>query len=219
MRTVCSFQPIRLLDPIRWLFLISVVSSIVVLPAVAQIDRAVLEGTVLDPSGAAIVGASVKILAVDTQISQEQHTNSRGYYRFPGVAVGSHTVTTTSRGFKTKVVEEVILRVGQTRTLDVTLEVAVKSRISLTTGATGPVSPCSRLSPRMTAAATREPFGSRAGPATTTIFRSTASTPAAFRNRPKNRKPVCRFPRTQSKNIESAALCTMPNTAPKRVAK
>src|SRR5882724_1191677 len=95
----------------------------------------------------------------------------------------------------------------------------VKSRISLTTGATGPVSPCSRLSPRMTAAATREPFGSRAGPATTTIFRSTASTPAAFRNRPKNRKPVCRFPRTQSKNIESAALCTMPNTAPKRVAK
>jgi len=123
MRTVCSFQPIRLLDPIRWLFLISVVSSIVVLPAVAQIDRAVLEGTVLDPSGAAIVGANVKILAVDTQISQEQHTNSRGYYRFPGVAVGSHTVTTTSRGFKTKVVEEVILRVGQTRTLDVTLEV------------------------------------------------------------------------------------------------
>ena len=123
MRTVCSFQPIRLLDPIRWLFLISVVSSIAVLPAVAQIDRAVLEGTVLDPSGAAIVGASVKILAVDTQISQEQHTNSRGYYRFPGVAVGSHTVTATSRGFKTKVVEEVILRVGQTRTLDVTLEV------------------------------------------------------------------------------------------------
>src|ERR1700730_14500846 len=123
MRTVCSFQPRRLLDAVRWLFLISVVSAIAVLPAIAQIDRAVLEGTVLDPSGAAIVGAGVKILAVDTHIWQEQQTNSRGYYRFPGVAVGSYTVTATSRGFKTKEVEEVILRVGQTRTLDVSLEV------------------------------------------------------------------------------------------------
>src|ERR1700694_182404 len=123
MRTVCSFQPVRLFVPIRWLFLISVVSAIAAIPAAAQIDRAVLEGTVLDPSGAAIVGSSVKILAVDTHISQEQQTNSKGYYRFPGVAVGSYTVTAMSRGFKTKVVEEVILRVGQTRTLDVSLEV------------------------------------------------------------------------------------------------
>jgi len=84
------------LDPIRRRFLISVVSAIAVLPAIAQIDRAVLEGTVLDPSGAAIVGSSVKILAVDTHISQEQQTNSRGYYRFPGVAVGSYTVTATN---------------------------------------------------------------------------------------------------------------------------
>ena len=48
MRTVCSFQPRRLSDAVRWLFLISVVSAIAVLPAIAQIDRAVLEGTVLD---------------------------------------------------------------------------------------------------------------------------------------------------------------------------
>ena len=77
MRTVCSFQPIRLLDPVRWLFLISVVSAIAVLPAIAQIDRAVLEGTVLDPSGAAIVGSSVKILAVDT-ISRKNSRPTRG---------------------------------------------------------------------------------------------------------------------------------------------
>jgi hypothetical protein len=238
MRTVCSFQPRRLLDAVRWLFLISVVSAIAVLPAIAQIDRAVLEGTVLDPSGAAIVGAGVKILAVDTHISQEQQTNSKGYYRFPGVAVGSYTVTATSRGFKTKEVEEVILRVGQTRTLDVSLEVggstekveveASSSPSNRSSAEASTVIDASQIAnlpnngrdwPRTTAAATREPFGSRAAPATTTIFRSTASTPAAFRNRHKNRKRVCRFPRTQSKNIVSAALCTMPNTAPKRVAK
>ena len=56
--------------------------------ASAQIDRAELEGAVTDQSGAAVVGATVKILAVDTGITQEQPTNSKGYYRFPGLAVG-----------------------------------------------------------------------------------------------------------------------------------
>jgi hypothetical protein len=34
--------------------------------AFAQIDRAELEGTVTDPSGAAVAGASVKIVTADT---------------------------------------------------------------------------------------------------------------------------------------------------------
>jgi hypothetical protein len=89
----------------------------------AQVDRAVLEGTVMDPSGAIIVGASVVSLAVETGIKEEHLTNSKGYYRFPGLAVGRYTVTVTDTGFKTKVIEDVILRVGETRTLDVRLEV------------------------------------------------------------------------------------------------
>jgi carboxypeptidase family protein/TonB-dependent receptor-like protein len=89
----------------------------------AQVDRAVLEGTVTDPSGSVIAGAHVKVLAVDTGLTEEQATNSKGYYHFPGLAVGKYTVTTISKGFKTKVVEEVVLRVGQTRTLDVELAV------------------------------------------------------------------------------------------------
>lgn len=91
--------------------------------AIAQVDRAVIEGTVLDSSGAAIVGASVKITAEETGISQEQPTNSNGYYRFPGVAVGRYTMMVRNSGFKTKLVGGIVLRVGQTRTLDVGLEV------------------------------------------------------------------------------------------------
>jgi hypothetical protein len=92
-------------------------------PAHAQVDRASLEGTVSDPSGGVIVGATVKVVAVETGLSEEQHTNSKGYYRFPGLAVGDYTVTVSNAGFKTKVVQDVILRVGQTRTLDVPLAV------------------------------------------------------------------------------------------------
>jgi hypothetical protein len=90
---------------------------------VAQVDRAVLEGTIKDPSGGSIAGANVNVLSVETGISQEQHTNTNGYYRFPGLAVGRYTVTVSNNSFKTKVVDDVVLQVGQTRTLDVALEV------------------------------------------------------------------------------------------------
>ena len=95
--------------------------------AFAQVDRAELEGTVTDPAGRVVLGAAVKTLAVDTGLTEEQPTNSKGYYRFPGLAVGKYTLTVTNTGFKTKVVEEVVLRIGQTRTLDVELAVGAIS--------------------------------------------------------------------------------------------
>ncbi len=99
----------------------------------AQVDRAVLEGTVEDPSGAAIAGAGVVSLAVDTGIKEEQRTNSKGYYRFPGLAVGRYTVTVTDPGFKTQVIENVIVQVGQTRTLDARLAVgAIAEKVEVT---------------------------------------------------------------------------------------
>src|SRR6266446_6313646 len=123
MRLMCSSHPTRLFALVQWAFLISVLSTITAVAAVAQIDRAVLEGAVTDPGGAAIVGAGVKVLAVDTDITQEQRTNSSGYYLFPGLAVGRYTLTVTNPGFKTRVIEEVRVQVGQTRTLDIALEV------------------------------------------------------------------------------------------------
>src|ERR1700724_4488298 len=100
--------------------------------SLAQVDRAVLEGAVTDPAGAVVVGASVKIQAGDTGLSQEQQTNSNGYYRFPGLAVGRYTVTVTVTGFKTHVIEQVVVQVGQTRTLDIKLAVgAVAEKVEV----------------------------------------------------------------------------------------
>jgi hypothetical protein len=101
--------------------------------AFAQIDRADLEGTVTDPSGAAIGRASIKIVAADTGLASEQQTNTVGYYRFPGLAVGHYSVTVTSNGFKTTVVRNVILEVGETHTQDVKLPVGVPAeRVEVT---------------------------------------------------------------------------------------
>ena len=101
--------------------------------AFGQVDRAVIEGTVTDPSGRVIAGAVVKVIAVDTGLAEERHTNSNGYYLFPGLAVGRYTVSVASDKFKTQVFKGVILEVGQTRTLDARLEVgAATEKIEVT---------------------------------------------------------------------------------------
>ncbi len=93
----------------------------------AQVDRAAFEGTVTDPSGRVIIGATVKVLAVDTGLTEEQPTNANGYYRFPGLAVGRYKVTVAATGFKVKVIDDIVLRVDKTRTLDVQLVVGAIS--------------------------------------------------------------------------------------------
>src|SRR5579864_3595165 len=106
--------------------------------AFCQVDRAVLEGTVTDSSGSVIVGASVKAVAADTGLTAEQQTNAKGYYRIPGLPVGGCTVTVANAGFQTKVVDNVILRVGQTRTLDVALGVGTISEHVEVNASNGP---------------------------------------------------------------------------------
>ncbi len=100
--------------------------------AFAQVDRAVLEGTVTDPSGGVMRGADVKVLAVDTGIIRDQQTNSDGYYRFPGLAVGRYRVTASNPKFATKVIDDVVVQVGQTRTLNIQLAVgAVAEKVEV----------------------------------------------------------------------------------------
>jgi Carboxypeptidase regulatory-like domain/TonB dependent receptor len=92
-------------------------------PVFAQIDRAELEGTVTDPSGRVIAGASIETQVAGTGLTAQQKTNPEGYYRFPGLAVGSYSVSVSSAGFRTTVISNVVLEVGQTRTLDIKLPV------------------------------------------------------------------------------------------------
>jgi hypothetical protein len=97
--------------------------------ALAQTDRATLEGTVTDSSGATIASAEVRIVEVERGISAVRTTNAQGYYRFPAIAFGEYTVTASKQGFKIKDVQRVELQVGQTRTLDIKLEVGALQEI------------------------------------------------------------------------------------------
>ena len=105
----------------------------------AQTDRAVLEGTVTDSSGGVVGGANVKVTAMATSQSQEKKTNSNGHYRFPGLPVGCFVIEVTRDGFKTKLIKDVELQVGETHTLDVELAVgAVAEHVEVIASAAAP---------------------------------------------------------------------------------
>lgn len=110
-----------------------------VCPVAAQTDRATLEGTVTDTSGAIVANAVVQITAVATGLSDERPTNARGLYRFPAIALGVYTVVVSHDGFKTEQVQNVEVQVGETRTLDVVLSVgAVQQKVVVQAEASEP---------------------------------------------------------------------------------
>jgi len=102
--------------------LIAIGVVLVSLPLIAQ-DRAAINGTVTDPSGALIGGANAQLQSPDTGLHRESLTNESGIYEFPSLPVGSYTITITKPGFKPFVIRTVDLLYAQTRTLDARLDV------------------------------------------------------------------------------------------------
>jgi len=77
----------------------------------------------LDPSGAALAGATVKILNPATGVDLTAVTTDAGVFRQPSLQPGTYRITVTAPGFKTAVRENIVLAVAQTLTVDFRLEV------------------------------------------------------------------------------------------------
>jgi hypothetical protein len=82
-----------------------------------------LTGTVTDPNGAVVSGATVTATNVATNVSATTQTTDSGLYRFPTLPVGTYNVRVEASGFSTAAVEQVVLSVAQVVTQDVKLSV------------------------------------------------------------------------------------------------
>src|SRR5690348_16941064 len=71
-----------------------------------------ISGTVSDPSGAPIAGASVSATNTGTGLKQSVQTSETGVYRFTLLPLGSYDVETQSSGFAPSKVTGVILNAG-----------------------------------------------------------------------------------------------------------
>jgi Carboxypeptidase regulatory-like domain/TonB-dependent Receptor Plug Domain len=82
-----------------------------------------ITGTVKDPSGAAISGATVVVTSPDRGINRQTTTNAAGEYNESALSPGSYDVIVTGAGFKKYEAKDVKLDVGEKARVDVALEV------------------------------------------------------------------------------------------------
>lgn len=117
----------------RLLAVLSIFVLLTTIPLMAQEVSAGITGRVSDPSGGAIVGASVRAKDVDRGTEFTTSTNDDGIYALPRVPGGRYELTVESKGFKTYINPTVALEVNQRARIDVVMEVgAITESISVT---------------------------------------------------------------------------------------
>lgn len=89
----------------------------------AQEARSTVSGTITDQSGAAVVGAQVRILNHETGVTSSATTNDVGQYHLLFVNPGTYRLTAEMPGFRTFARENVLVTLGEAATLDVRMEV------------------------------------------------------------------------------------------------
>jgi len=90
----------------------------------AQITTSAIQGGVKDSSGAVLPGVQVDIRNLDTNTSRSVVTDAGGRFFALQLAPGRYSVTLKLTGFKTIVLDNVLLTVGETSTISPTMEVS-----------------------------------------------------------------------------------------------
>jgi hypothetical protein len=98
-----------------------------------------LTGTVLDPSGAAVNGATVEAVNVATGQTATTRTRAQGDYLFSNLPVGAYNITVTAQGFKTTTLSNVPVELNKEGTANVKLEIGSSSTTVEVSGVTPPV--------------------------------------------------------------------------------
>jgi Carboxypeptidase regulatory-like domain len=89
----------------------------------------IVVGTVTDPSGAGVPGATVTLTDAATNSERTTTTNEDGRYDFPSVPPGKYTLTISKAGFRVgKFVNQTVV-VGESRTLDAKLEMGEATQV------------------------------------------------------------------------------------------
>jgi hypothetical protein len=93
-------------------------------------------GTVKDPTGAVVAGATVTLTAIATSQTQTATSDTAGRYSFPLVAPGEYTLTITAKGFRKTSVARLVVEVNKSSLVDQTLEVGASSEVVEVTATT-----------------------------------------------------------------------------------
>src|SRR5262245_19011443 len=115
---------------------LSLIGLLCAAPARAQQGVAGIGGKVLDSSGGALPGVAIILTNEDTGVFRELTTTAEGSYFASQMIPGRYRIGAKLEGFKALDRRGVTLTVGQTTTLDLTLEVGGLAETVTVTGET-----------------------------------------------------------------------------------
>src|SRR5204863_8740464 len=82
-----------------------------------------LAGTVTDPKGAVIAGATVTLTSNETKQQFDAQSNGEGTFTIPPLGCGMYTATVAAQGFKTVKVTDIKIDAGNPSSIGIALEV------------------------------------------------------------------------------------------------
>jgi hypothetical protein len=92
-----------------------------------EVDAAIVVGTVLDSSRAAVTSATVELTHRATNGVTRVQTNERGEYRTPPLRLGEYEIRVEAQGFRPFTERGLVLNIGDVRQVDAVLEVGQRS--------------------------------------------------------------------------------------------
>jgi hypothetical protein len=126
----------RILRRHQFLFFLLTLWTLCAVNAYAQSATATLSGTVTDERNAVVVSATVSAVNDATSLTRKATTNSDGYFTLPLLPPGNYTLRIEGQGFAILERRDVILNVGDQRSVLVQLRVGnVAATVNVTDGA------------------------------------------------------------------------------------
>lgn len=105
--------------------------ALCIAPAMAQQTLGGITGTVTDPSGSVIPGATVTLLDEQTSATRTATTNGTGTYSFVDLPIDSYTITIAAGGFATQKTPHINVQGNRTATLNAQLKIAAAGTTDL----------------------------------------------------------------------------------------
>jgi len=123
---------------VLFLFCVAAALLVAALPAPAQQVTGAIVGTVVDPSGAAVAGATITARDTDRGTSLTTRSDATGSFGLPDVPAGNYRVTVEAKGFQKAAYPQFNLVLNQTARLNFQMKIGeVSETVEVT--ATAPI--------------------------------------------------------------------------------
>src|SRR5712692_3982535 len=99
------------------------------LPVSGQVDTATITGTVVDPSGAAVVGARILATSQTTGLEHRSSSGEAGVYVLTALPIGSYDLVVSGAGFQTIRRRNITLDAGTRVRVDVQMTLGQVSEV------------------------------------------------------------------------------------------